>query len=290
MAGLCSSERQTSAQMRLVTSASRTLLLLAPSQRAVPALFTGVQFAPHRYEDLLAETQAFRGRIYLEDGAIKPWQLDHGRHKQESDLESWHLLVLDHKGHVCGCARYREYPGSARFNELNVSHSPLARSAEWGDMLHRAIASELELSRRLDCPLAELGGWALAEDIRGTAEALRMTVATYALTRELGGAIGLSTVTRRHGSASILRRMGGRSLEYRGRQLPAYYDDQYECEMEILRFYSWAPNPRYGVWIDEMKDNLRSVQVITNEIAGPDWVAAIRSRPVNFDTRALNVG
>lgn len=267
--------------MRPTASASRTLILLAPSQRAVPETFRGARCDASRHARLLADAQAFRGRVYLQDGAIKPWQLIDGRHRLEIDQGSWHLLVLDSRGEVCGCARYKEYPAGTPYPELGVSRSALGASKHWGEFLSGAVEAELELSKRLDCPMSELGGWALDEEIRGTAEALRMALATYALTQELGGAIGLSSVTRRHGSASILRRMGGRSLEFRSSTLPAYYDPQYECEMEILRFYSWAPNSRYRIWIDEVKDSLRGATVVTNNVVGPAWVATMRGRPLN---------
>ena len=224
--------------------------------------------------------QCFRGRVYLEDGAIKPWELSDGRHCLEIDRGSWHLLVLDQRGRVCGCMRYREYAVGIRFSELGIARSALARSLEWSERLKGAVEAESNLSKHLDRPLSEIGGWALDEEIRGSAEALRIAVATYALAQELGGAIGISTVTQRHESAAILRRMGGRPFEFRGTPLPAYYDPQYECEMEILRFYSWALNPRYNIWIDAIKEQLRSAKVITNGAAGPEWVAAMRSRPV----------
>ena len=271
--------------MRPFTNATRKLLLLAPSERAVPEVFRGARGDAGRHAKLLTEAQAFRGRVYLADGAIKPWQMVDGRHQAEIDEGSWHVLVLDPYGQVCGCARYKEYRAGTPYRELGVSRSALAASREWGQMLNGAVEAELALSRRLDCPMSELGGWALDEEIRGTAEALRMALATYALTQELGGAIGLSSVTHRHGSASILRRMGGRSLASHGVELPAYYDPQYECEMEILRFYSWAPNPRYNVWIEEMKACLRTAPVLTNGVAGPEWVAAMRMR--RFDETVL---
>jgi hypothetical protein len=34
--------------------------------------------------------------------------------------------------------------------------------------------------------------------------------------------------------------------------------------MEVLRFYSWAPNPRYQVWIEEIKHELRATLVLAN--------------------------
>ncbi|HEY4363350.1 MAG TPA: hypothetical protein VGN17_20460 [Bryobacteraceae bacterium] len=265
--------------MRFVAGASRTLLVLAPSKHAVPAHFGHPQADPGRHKNLLDEMQRFRGRLYLEDGAIKPSQLNEGRHCLEIDHESWHLLVLDRTGHICGCMRYREYEVGVRFSELEVSKSAPASSSEWNQSLRGAVEAERNLSKHLGRTISEAGGWALDEEIRGTAEALRIALATFALAQELGDTIGISTVTQRHESASILRRMGGQPLEFRGTQLPAYYDPQYDCQMEILRFYSWALNPRYSIWIDEIKEQLRTAEVVTNGAVGPEWVAAIRSRP-----------
>lgn len=267
--------------MNPVVSASRELFLLAPSQRAVPVEFAAAKCDPALHDRLLREMQMFRGRIYLEDGAIRRSQLNGGRHSVEGDQASWHLLVLGPGGEIQGCARYREHPAGTDFAKLSVAGSPLASSREWGPRFQGAVEQEQQLSAQLDCPFSELGGWALDEEIRGSAEALRMALATYALTQELGGAIGLSSVTRRHGSASILRRMGGRPLQFEGRQLPAYYDPYYECEMELLRFYSWAPNPRYSVWIDELRADLRATQVVTSAFVGPEWVVPMRSRPLD---------
>jgi len=264
--------------MNLLASGSRNLMLLAPSEGAVPAAFVGARCDPSLHHDLLDQTQKFRGRVYLEDGAIKPSQLIDGGHRLDVDQSSWHLLVVDPRGRVCGCARYKEYPAATTYRDLSVSRSSLAKSTEWGQTLKGAVDAELALCRRLNYPPAEWGGWALDEEIRGTAEALRMALAAYGLTAELGGAAPFSCATRRHGSASILRRIGGKPLEYCGLQLPAYYDDQYQCEMEILQFISWAPNPRYDIWIQEGRMSLRSVPVLTNGAAGPEWVASMRSR------------
>ncbi len=257
---------------------------------AVPDHFTQVQSDPCGYEDLLAETQRFRGRIYLEDGAIKPWQLSEGRHRIEADRTSWHLLVLDSADHVCGSARFKQYPPGTGYGDLGVSRSALALSRYWGDMLRAAVEAEIAVAQRQDGWPSEWGGWALDEEVRGTAEALRMTLAAYALTGELGGGVSLSCVTRRHGSASILRRMGGRSLECRGIELPAYYDPQYDCEMEILSFHSWAPNPRYSVWIDEIRSTLCHTPVLTAGVADARWRPERGSRNPSIAASAAAAG
>src|SRR5262249_35832171 len=151
--------------------------------------------------------QSMRGQIYLEEGAISLDELIDGKHQSPLDEHSWHLLILDRRDRVCGCARYREYPNRVRFSELAVANSALAQCPTWGPQLKTAVENEIVLARRLNLPYVELGGWALTEEIRGTAEALRMALASYALARGLGGGIGLSTVTRRNSSSAILRRM-----------------------------------------------------------------------------------
>jgi hypothetical protein len=34
--------------------------------------------------------------------------------------------------------------------------------------------------------------------------------------------------------------------------------------MEVLRFYSWAPNPRYDVWIQAIRQELCTIPVLTD--------------------------
>jgi hypothetical protein len=237
--------------------------LLSPPAAVVPRCFGKIETDASRREKLLADMQRLRGSVYLEDGAIDTSQLTDGKHRVDADEGSWHLLVVDQDDRVCGCVRHHAHSNRAKFSHLGISRSALGRSEEWGQKLKAAVESELEISRRLDLPCVEIGGWALDAGIRGTSEAVRMALAMYSLSQELGGAIGISSATRRHCSASILRRIGGRSFEYDGLEIPPYDDPQFKCEMELLRFYSWAPNPRYSVWIEEMRQELRTVPVVT---------------------------
>lgn len=255
---------------RRLSSPDRHLVLLAPSESAVPRFFDQVQTDPRRYYSLMSEMQTLRGSVYLRDGAITPEELIDGRHQLRSDGVSWHLLVLDQEHSVCGCARYREHPSDVGFSKLGVSSSTLAHCPQWGHRLRSAVGAELELSRRLGLPYVELGGWALIEQIRRTTEAFRMALTTYALAQALGGGVGISTATTRHGSSSILRGVGGRPLEHQNSELPSYHDFKYRCEMEVLRFYSWAPNPRYAEWISDIKAQIRGIRVLTGNPAPPD--------------------
>jgi len=284
-----SREAMQAPQRELHSTPSRKWVLLSPSSTVVPDCFGPVHADVGRRNNLFLDMQRLRGSIYLEDGAIEADQLTDDRHQADSDEASWHLLVVDRDDQVRGCVRFHAYPEETRFSNLNVSHSALAYSEEWGEKLKGAVESELALSRRLHLPCVEIGGWALAEGIRGTSEAIRMALAMYSLSQALGGSVGLSTATRRHCSASILRRIGGRSLEYAGVELPSYDDPHFKCRMEVLRFYSWAPNPRYNLWIEEIKQELRDVPVLSDGSRAHNWNQARRTTRIS--TRDLpNVG
>ncbi len=252
--------------MRLVPnadSAPKRLLVLAPAEGEVPDSFLHVEENPERHETLLAEMQALRGDRYLRDGAITPQQLSaDGRHRLAVDAKSWHLLAINRDGTVCGGARFRRTSNRIAFSELGVGASSLAQSDVWGMKLRSAVEADLELARRRDVAYFEFGGWAVAEEYCCTTEALRIALGLYSLSRSLGGGVGITAATRRNHSSSILRRIGGRALVTDGVELPHYYDPQYTCEMEILRFESELPNPRYEVWIEEIRAHLQTATVV----------------------------
>ncbi len=256
---------------RFSFDSSRKLVLLAPSAASIPFSFRQVESDPLTYGRLLRGMQKLRGSVYLEDGAVRPHELQHGAHCLPCDEHSWQILVLGSEGEVSGCARYREHSNEAAFSELGVSAAEIARCLIWGESVKSRVEHELALSRRLEMPYVELGGWALTEQLRGTTEALRMALATYALAQALGGGVGIATATHRNGSASILRRIGGLSLESRGQEIPTYFDPRYRCEMEVLRFYSWAPNLRYAKWIADLRAEIQSLPVVTNGRFDTSW-------------------
>jgi hypothetical protein len=248
----------------------RALCLLPPARAQIPASFRNVTSEPDQHERLLRQMQRLRGSVYLQDGAIGTADLmKDGRHETSSDKRSWHLLLLDGAGDVCGCLRYLLHTAETDFSQLIASETPLATCRTWRSVLTSSVKTELELAKALDVPFIEVGGWAIREELRKTVEALRMVLATYAFSREFGGAIGFTTATVRHSSSSILRRIGGLSLEANGATIPPYEDPHYNCRMEMLRFYSWAPNARYTDWIRDLGRVLRSIPVICPDT--PTW-------------------
>lgn len=242
---------------------AQRLMLLAPSSSSAPASLRRVHASSDEHATLLADVQRLRGRVYLADGAITAAQLDEeGRLRMPHDEDSWHLLVLNNQGAVAGCARYLAHPNEGISNRMSVMRSALARCEQWGSRLQFAVESELARAQRRSIPFVELGGWALDEELRGTREAVRIALTTYALARALGGGVGTCTATVRHCSAAILRKIGGKPLAADGVELPRYFDPHYDCEMEIIRFDSAEPNPKYDGLVEELSAQLRAVPTV----------------------------
>jgi hypothetical protein len=215
------------------------------------------------YDGFLAGAQRLRGEIYVLDEAISPTELtDDGRYAQQVDSKSWHLLIVDDEERVRGCMRYCVHPGGVCFSDLEALHSSTLRSEPLGPRIRRAVQSHIDAAGMLGFSYVEVGGWAISEEIRCTSEVLRMVLMIYAFGQLKGGAFGLSTVTTRHHSSSILRRLGGASLVDRGEEVPPYHDPYFGCEMELLTFDSTKPNPRYSGWIDDSYHVLSSLVAI----------------------------
>jgi hypothetical protein len=255
---------------------NRRFILLAPPDVPLSKAFHLVEGDLGHRQELLADMQRLRGRVYLADHAITPQDLTgDGRHVQAIDEESWHLLIVNAGGRVIGCTRYLQHPPWTRFRRLRVRTAALARSSEWSSPLRHAVEKELEVARQNGFSYVEVGGWALDESLRGSADALRSVLFTYAWSQLIGGCLGLVTATERNGSASILRRIGGHPLEWDGTELPPYYDPQYGCDMEVLRFDSRLPSPRYQRVIDEIRSQIPTVPVICATHQSNTWHAIV---------------
>jgi hypothetical protein len=257
--------------------ATGSLFLLAPTSKTVPeTLFRSVQVDRGQHAHLLAAVQRLRGSVYLDDGAITRAQLSSdGRHIQDADRHSWHVVAVQPDGTVTGCARYRPHPRGVRPEDLGIWESALARDPRWRSTLRKAIADQIDQAAQASLSYVEVGGWAVASGHRGTLHAFETAVSAYALASGLGGCMGITTATVRHCSSRILRKLGGASLSARGVTLPSYYDPRYGCEMEILRFDSRTLNRRFGAHVDRVFMRFQSARVI----AGDAVAGAAAARP-----------
>lgn len=250
---------------------TRSFVLLAPARVCLEPFHGEIREDQSEFQDLMGKMQRLRGGVYLRDGAIQPSDLTNDRrHVSRLDKDSWHLLTVCGDGRVVGCARILPHSNSASFEALTVSHSAIAKCPEWGAQLRSSIEAERQRAHGSDFLWLEMGGWALSEELRGTTEALLYALATYAWSQLMGGAIGISTATERNGSASILRRLGGVSLEHKGAALPAYYDPKYRCQMEVLRFDSRIPNLKYAATVESLRSQMALVPVVSAKTSA-DW-------------------
>lgn len=241
----------------------RSFVLLAPANEPLSRFPGGVNYSQELHSHLLSELQRLRGRIYLADGAVKPGDLDPWeRHVQTADARSWHLLTLGTLGRVIGCTRLRRHSVPVTWTQLGVQHAAIARSDEWGFKFRASVDAELATARRSGFNYVEIGGWALSREIRATSMALKTVLATYAWSDLLGGALGITTATQRNDSAAILRRLGGSPLVCDGEEMPAYFDERYQCQMEVLRFDSRELNPRYRSMLNEVRAQVATAPVV----------------------------
>lgn len=266
-----------------------SFVLLAPP-RARLSQFDNIVEDPTRHQRLLANAQRLRGRLYLRDKAVGPKDLSWGgRHIQAADEFSWHLLRLDESERVTGCLRYSAHGRHVAFADLALSHAAIAESGQWGPVVQKAVREEINRAARLGFSYVELGGWAISEELRGGSDAIRMILSVYALAQLTGGAIGIGTATTRHHSSSILRRLGGTPLTAAGVEVPPYYDPRFRCEMELIRFCSTSPKPRYAALIEDHRKAMLEVPVFLPDPL-PRFAATTRMvRNPPMDAQALRL-
>ena len=251
---------------RNIEDAGRRLVLLAPSETAVPGFFRNLDCDASRHRKLVREMQLLRGNIYLRDGAVERRRLAaDGTHRTPEDEKSWHLLMLNNDGRVNACVWYLRHDSSVTVDHLRMRNCPLGREQGIGDRLWKAVESDIARARRDGIHYAEVGGWAAAKEGGCTSEGLVLALAGYSLAQIYGGALGITTATVRHCSSTILRRLGGSSLEIDGVTIPPYYDPTYQCAMELLRFDSRRPTTKYAGLIELLRNQLAHAVVI----AGP---------------------
>jgi hypothetical protein len=99
----------------------------------------------------------------------------------------------------------------------------------------------------------------------------------------------MTTATFRHCSATILKRLGGARFEVDGVTLPPYFDPRYGCMMEMLRFDSRRPNPKYVSLIEQVRHTLAGITVIARPSSTEAEAAFGMFSPVSarFERRAL---
>jgi hypothetical protein len=244
---------------------SSEIAILPPLGSFVPRQFRNVVSNAVAYDSILSHIQRFRGRIYLEDGAIQPGELTADqRHVLPIDQRSWHVISIEKNGELSGCLRFLEESDASRFEDLWLHGAAVAHCPSSGPRVRRAVEGQMERARKERLRFGEVGGWAISKHRRCSWEALRIVLSTYGLLQFLGGCVGLATATVRHGSADILRKIGLGSLCAGDMPVAPYYEPQYGCLMEMLCFDSRRANGRFNGWIEELTSQMADTSVIAS--------------------------
>ncbi len=239
----------------------RSFVLLAPSD-VDRTRFADVEGDAARHRRLLESAQRLRANVYLEINALNRSQLTpDGLHCHPVDERAFHLLTLNEDDEVAACARYILYPNTVKYSDLTVSQTPLARTSDFGPILQSAVEDELASARSRNLNYAEVGGWAIAPDLRCTTEAVRIILSLYALSDRFGGALGIAAANRSR-SAPILRRAGGEPVSQSGSRLPVYVDPHFHNETELIRFDSTRPSSKFQQMLERLKSYMIEIPVV----------------------------
>jgi hypothetical protein len=211
--------------------------------------------AEHRVA--VSEVQRFRGRVYVEDGAIPTSALDEeGRHYQEFDFENYHLCLRDLDRRIRACFRLRLHDPAVEIRDLKL-HEVIERMPSGRAVLcYGALADLFELSRQEQVRIGEVGGWAVDEELRCHRGSTVLPFAAWSLYQIVGNALVVASATSRHHSSAILKRIGGFALKHGDAQLPCFMDEFHGCEIELLGFDSRRPNAKYEKLVTELKSYL----------------------------------
>jgi hypothetical protein len=163
---------------------------------------------------------------------------------------------------IRGCARILVHPEHANFSDLRLSESTIAKSPEWKAPIRCAVEKEMEMGRISGVTLVEPGGWVLQKDLRGGPDAVGIALSAFAWSQLMGGSLAFVTASVKHGSASILKRLGGSLLTFAGTEIPRYFDSRYGCEMELLKIHTRGLNPRFESVMAPLRDALMVTPVL----------------------------
>ena len=206
------------------------------------------------YDAKLAAVQRLRGRVYLADGAIPASALDAtGRHRSDVDPLSWHVLAERRDGSLCGCIRttvhstVEELESGPLFRLLNRT-APDVRAAHLA-----AIHAAIDVSG--DHRSFEVGGWATDENERRSLLPVYLALSCWSMIRLQGLTVAFAATTDRHGSSSMLVRLGMFPVRHDERPLTPFHDSAYGCWMQILQATD-QPAPAYDDVVCRLEEQL----------------------------------
>jgi hypothetical protein len=247
-------------------SKSPRFIVLAPRDAFVPRTFRNRWCDSEIHEQILADMQRMRGRIAVCEGAGRESDLDsQGRHHMHGDEKSWHLIRMGANGDVLGCARILVHSESTTFSSLRLASSAVAKDPQWARQLRWSVETDIAIARKKQWTLLEPGGWVLDERLRGTSEATSIALSAIAWSQMFGECLAFITATVKHGSSSMMRRLGCDSIYFSGNAIPRYYEPGYQSDMELLKIQTRTLNPKFDSMLAPLRHLLSAATVLQPE-------------------------
>lgn len=209
------------------------------------------------HDETIAEVQRFRGRVYVEEGAIPPSALDGtGRFVSDADWADRHALARGVQGALQGCIRFATHGSQFNFDGLRarqyLERMPAGIRSAYGDAIGEFTRSAVEQG----LGFGEVGAWAVAREHRMSRDSILLPLSAWAFYELLGHSLVIAFATNRNSSATILKRLGGFDLTLAGRPLPEFFDPFYQCPLYLLGFDSRRPAPAYAATVAMIKERL----------------------------------
>jgi hypothetical protein len=241
----------------------KPFIMLAPHNAVTPAHFGVPIRDPAAHSRISSEMQVVRGAVALAEGAIRPESLDvDSRYQMPGDGDSWHLVRMGDDSQIRGSARIMVHQDGVSFARLRLSKSAIARSRQWKWHVRFAVERDMALAKTQGLKLVEPGGWVLREQWRRGPDAVSIALSAFAWSQLMGGCLAYVTATVKHGSSSILKRLGATPLTFGEKQIPSYYDPEYGCEMELLKVFTDDLNPRFEPLMAPLRETLKHSPVV----------------------------
>ncbi len=215
--------------------------LLVPKAGLCPSLSRPTVDRDAHYH-WLTNTQRFRARSYLADGAVQASDVVLGRWICPEDGTALQLVLCDRFGLMVGALWIELHP-SPILEELHCYH-PTTRDA---------LARERRRARTEGVGFIEMGGW-VATSSRAN---LLLLLLTGALHQALPPSLASVVITTRRRAHEMIRAMGGTSPHGQ-----PYMDDRFGCAMELLTLDSRHRDTPYQADCDALMPMVPQIPVL----------------------------
>ncbi|MEY4530425.1 MAG: hypothetical protein RLZZ156_1146 [Deinococcota bacterium] len=246
-------------------------LLLAPANARIPKVFSRVEENVQAHETWRTKLQQLRGKVFLEDGAIKESHLDEqGRHISKLDINSWHFLVMSPEEQIRGVMRTQIWYYDDRLPELcelNL-YGLLERmqDLELRQKFTTALNNTMHQPNDNTC-FMEVSALAVDAASQGFTIGSMLGISGYSIGNIVDAYVAFGAGTDRHHTARFYHKLGGISFRDSSNPevvLPPFFDTGYNCQMDIMAFFKDQPTPAIKEMITIVEEKLCAAQVYVN--------------------------